>query len=68
MTPLHNELAAVTRLQCAIAKVGSIEAFAAGHGLSVSTIQKVLYGQRRMSDAVAATIGLEPVRMYRVTR
>lgn len=63
----HSEAYAVSRLQSAIAAVGSIEAFAAAHGLSVSTLQKVLYGQRRMSQTVAATIGLERVTMYRIT-
>ena len=62
----HSEAYAVSRLQSAIASVGSIEAFAAGHGLSVSTLQKVLYGQRRMSQTVAATIGLERITVYKI--
>lgn len=62
---LLSEASAVLRLQAALAVVASQKAFCDAHGISESQVSATLKGRMAMPPAVAAAIGLEPVRMYR---
>ena len=61
-----SEADALLRLKVAVDRIGSVRAFAGQFGIGHSYVANVLRGKNPMGARLAATIGLEPVTLYKI--